>query len=157
MIIHWVRHFDQTAERVGDRAGWTWAWAAPLPRCLLGFRAAPSTHVLPSQSASVSSIGRKPGQGTLLSQRGKEAKHGLVRNVREQPCSFVHSAAGLPAFHSTIQTSESLDKGRLCPPICWLHPALPLLLPLLPPSYPSLHPVVPPLPRSFHLQALAPE
>lgn len=56
----------------------------------------------------------------------------MVRNVREQPCSFVHSAAGLPAFRSTIQTSESLDKGRLCPPICWLHPALPLLLPLLP-------------------------
>lgn len=37
----------------------------------------------------------------------------------------------LPAFQSTIQTSESLDKGRLCPPICWLHPAL-LLPPILP-------------------------
>lgn len=38
------------------------------------------------------------------------------RNAREQPCSFVHSPAGLPAFQSTIQTSECLDKGRLCPP-----------------------------------------
>lgn len=53
-----------------------------------------------------------------------------MRNVREQPRSFVHSPAALPAFHSTIQTSESPDKGRLCPPIWWLHPAL--LLPLPP-------------------------
>lgn len=139
----------------------TKAWAEvsvgrPLPRCLLGFHAAPSSHGLPPQSASVSIIGREPWQGTLLSQRGKEAKHGLVRNVREQPCSLVHLPASLPAFHSTIQTSERLDKGRLCPPICWLHPALPCPCPC-PPSYPSLHPVVPPLPRSFHLQALAPE
>lgn len=107
-------------------------WVAPLPRCLVGLHAAPSTHVLPTQSTSVSIIGRKPRQGRLLSQRGKEAKRGLVRNVREQPCSFVHSPAGLPAFHSTIQTSERLDKGHLCPSICWLHPALLLVLPLPP-------------------------
>lgn len=55
----------------------------------------------------------------------------MVGNVREQSCSFVHSPASLPAFQSTIQTSESLDKGRLCPPICRLHPAL-LLPPILP-------------------------
>lgn len=61
----------------------------------------------------------------------KEAKRGLVGNVREQSCSFVHSPACLPAFQSTIQTPESLDKGRLCPPICRLHPAL-LLPPILP-------------------------
>lgn len=54
-----------------------------------------------------------------------------LRNVREQPRSFAHSPASLPAFQSTIQTPESLDKGRLCPPICWLHPAL-LLSPILP-------------------------
>lgn len=125
----------------------------PLPRCCVSsLHPAPSTHVLPSQSASVSIIGRKPWQGKLLSQREKEAKHGLVRNVREQPCSFVHSPASLPAFQSTIQTSESLDKGRLCPPICRLHPAF-----SCPPSYPSLHPVAPPLPPSFHRRALAPE
>lgn len=112
----------------------------------------PSTHVLPPQSAFVSIIGRKPWQGRPLSQREKEAKHGLVRNVREQPCSFVHSPAGLPAFQSTIQTSECLDKGRLCPPSAGY--TLPCSCP---PSYPSLHPVAPPLPPSFHSWALAPE
>lgn len=40
----------------------------------------------------------------------------LVWNVGEQPRSFVHSPASLPAFQWAIQTSESLDKGRLCPP-----------------------------------------
>lgn len=55
----------------------------------------------------------------------------VARNVREQPRSFVHSPAGSPAFQSAIQTSESLDKGRLCPPICRLLPAL-LLPPILP-------------------------
>ncbi|KAM7388183.1 hypothetical protein PAMP_024377 [Pampus punctatissimus] len=39
-----------------------------------------------------------------------------MRNVREQPCSLVHSLAGLPAFQSNIQTSQCLDKRRLCPP-----------------------------------------
>lgn len=55
----------------------------------------------------------------------------MVRNVREQPCSFVHSPAGLPASQSTIQTSESLDKGCLCPPSSRLHPVL-FLPPILP-------------------------
>lgn len=55
----------------------------------------------------------------------------LERNVGEQPRSFVHSPASSPALQWAIQTSESLDKGRLCPPICQLHPAL-LLPPILP-------------------------
>lgn len=130
--------FDEKVRTSGPQTWVEVSVVAPLPRCCLGsLHATPSTHVLPSQRASVSIIGREPWQGTLLSQRGKEAKHGLVRNVREQPCSFVHSPAGLPAFHSTIQTSESLDKGRLCPPICWLHPALLLPLPPILPFSPS--------------------
>lgn len=112
----------------------------------------PSTHALPSQSASVSVIGRKLWQGRLLSQREKGAKHGLVRNVREQPRSFVRSPASLPASQSTIQTSECLDKGRLCPPSAGY--TLPCSCP---PSYPSLHPVAPPLPPSFQSWALTPE
>lgn len=64
----------------------------------------------------------------------KEAKHGWVRNVREQPCSVVHSPANLPAFQSPIQTSESLDKSCLCPPSAgYTLPSLPA-----PPSLLSL-------------------
>lgn len=73
-----------------------------------------------------------------------------MRNVREQPCPFVHLPAGLPAFHSTIQTSECLDKGRLCPSSAGLLPA-PLRLSIIPPPFILLHLSL------FTFQALTPE
>lgn len=125
----------------------------PLPRCCFGEFAppVPSTHFLTYHSASVSITGRKPWQGRPLSSAWRRGKHGLMRNVREQPCSFVRSPASLPAFQSTAQTSECLDKGRLCPSSAGY--TLPRSCP---PSYPSLHPAAPPLPPSFHSPGLRP-
>lgn len=108
----------------------------PLPRCfseLASLRpGALHPQAVPSQERLVCLLLAGSLDGECYSaSRKRRLNTVLVRNVGEQPRSFVHSPASLPAFQWAIQTSESLDKGRLCPPICRLHPAL-LLPPILP-------------------------
>lgn len=106
-----------------------------------------STHFLTSQSAFVSVIGRTPRERNLLSQRKRRLNMFCKACVRTATFirTLASNLASQSAFQLTIQTSESQDKGRLCPHL----PATPCPAPA--PHLTPWHPVAPPLPPSLPL------